>query len=110
MKLRQGVERDVRIDAHPRRALRIEALKQTLKPARDPAGDEVKAELKRNTDDAIARGVFGVPSYAVDDKLFWGLDVLPMLRAYLEGDPWFSAGAWDGASGVPLGISRVASR
>lgn len=80
---------------------RLEALRQALAPARDPAGDEVKAELKANTDEAIARGLFGVPTYAVDDKLFWGLDALPMLRGYLEGDAWFSGGDWDAASQLP---------
>ncbi|MBA3771513.1 MAG: 2-hydroxychromene-2-carboxylate isomerase [Ramlibacter sp.] len=77
---------------------RLEELKQLLKPARDPAAEDVKAELKANTDHAIARGLFGVPTYAVDDKLFWGLDALPMLRAYLEGEPWFSQGDWDAAA------------
>jgi len=82
-------------------AQRLEALKQALAPARDPAGDEVKAELKANTDEAIARGLFGVPTYAVDDKLFWGLDALPMLRGYMEGDAWFTSGDWDAAAGLP---------
>ncbi|MEP6792614.1 MAG: DsbA family protein, partial [Ramlibacter sp.] len=40
-------------------AARLEALKQTLNPARDPASDEVKAELKANADEAIALGLFG---------------------------------------------------
>ena len=33
---------------------------------------EVKDELRRNTDEAIARGVFGVPTLAIGDELFWG--------------------------------------
>lgn len=78
---------------------RIETLRRALNPARDPAGADVKAELKAATDQAIARGLFGVPTFAVDDKLFWGFDALPMLRSYLEGDAWF-AGAWDGAGKV----------
>ena len=82
-------------------AQRFEALKKQLQPARDAAGDEVKAELKANTEDAIARGVFGVPTYAVDDKLFWGVDALPMLRAWLEGDSWFEQGGWDAVAQLP---------
>lgn len=82
-------------------AQRLAALKQALAPARDPASDDVKAALKANTDEAIARGLFGVPTYAVDDKLFWGLDALPMLRGYLEGDTWFTSGDWDAAIGLP---------
>ena len=87
-------------------ALRLDTLKQLLKPQRDVAGDDVKAELKANTDGAIARGLFGVPTYAVDDKLFWGFDALPMLRAYLEGDAWFTRGDWDAAAALP-GQQRV---
>jgi 2-hydroxychromene-2-carboxylate isomerase len=89
-------------------AQRLEALRVALTPARDPAGEAVKRELKANTEDAIARGLFGVPTCAVDDKLFWGVDALPMLRAYLEGDAWFSGGSWEQAEQLPVGISRVA--
>lgn len=85
---------------------RFEALRQSLQPRRDPAGDDAKAELKANTEAAIARGVFGVPTYAVDDKLFWGFDALPMLRAWLEGDDWFASGEWEQASQVGAGIAR----
>jgi 2-hydroxychromene-2-carboxylate isomerase len=84
----------------------LEALVATLKPRRDVAAEDVKAELKANTEAAIARGVFGVPTCAVDDKLFWGFDALPMLRAYLEDDPWFASDAWDAASNVGSGITR----
>jgi 2-hydroxychromene-2-carboxylate isomerase len=38
-------------------------------------------ELQRNTDEALRRGVFGAPSYAVGDALFWGQDRLPHLDA-----------------------------
>ena len=71
--------------------------------------DAVKAQLKANTEQAIARGLFGVPSYGVDDKLFWGFDALAMLRAYLEGDPWFSQGEWDAAARRPAAQRRAAS-
>jgi hypothetical protein len=42
-----------------------------------------------------------VPTYAVDDKLFWGFDALMMLRRYLEGDPWFAGPDWDAAATLP---------
>jgi 2-hydroxychromene-2-carboxylate isomerase len=85
---------------------RLEELIAVLKPARDVAGDDVKGELKANTEAAIARGVFGVPTFAVDGKLFWGFDALPMLRGWLEGDPWFTSGAWEAAQQVGAGIVR----
>lgn len=77
---------------------RLHALTNLLAPSRAPQSDEVKTQLKAHTDDALAQGVFGTPSLVVDGKLFWGLDALPMLQAYLAGDPWFDS-AWHGAAG-----------
>ena len=54
---------------------------------------------------AQAAGVFGVPAFAVDGKMFWGLDGLPMLRAYLDGDPWFAGDQWEAAAAVPSGLA-----
>lgn len=87
-------------------AQRLDALRAQLQPQRDPAGEAVKAELKANTDAAIARGVFGVPSYEVDGRLFWGMDALAMLREYLEGNAWFESGAWEQAAQLPAGKTR----
>jgi 2-hydroxychromene-2-carboxylate isomerase len=80
---------------------RLTELQARLQPARDPADAIVKNELKINTDDAIARGVFGVPTFGVDGRLFWGLDGLPMLRAYLNGDVWFEQAHWDAIQSLP---------
>lgn len=88
-------------------AARLQALQQQLAPARDPASDGVKDALKAATADAIASGLFGVPTFAVDDKLFWGFDALPMLRAYLQGDAWFDT-HWDAAVQATAGAVRTA--
>jgi len=47
----------------------------------DPAGimalaadPEVKQALIRNTEEAVARGVFGAPTFFVGDDMFWGQD------------------------------------
>jgi 2-hydroxychromene-2-carboxylate isomerase len=49
---------------------------------------EAKARLRRQTDDAIARGVFGVPSMELRGELFWGYDDFPQLERFLAGrDP-----------------------
>ena len=87
-------------------AERLEALAQQLAPRRELQGDAVKAQLKANTDEAIAAGVFGVPAFSVDGRLFWGLDALPMLRAFLEGDAWFDGPGWDAAARLPRGLPR----
>lgn len=48
----------------------------------------IKAELKSNTDAAIQRGVFGVPTFAVGEELFWGNDSLEWVALALQGkDP-----------------------
>lgn len=41
----------------------------------------VKDELVANTNDAVARGVFGSPSFFVGDELFFGKDRLPDVEA-----------------------------
>lgn len=93
---------------------RLAALQAELAPARDPAQADVmaelKAELKAATDAAIAAGVFGVPSFGLDDgRVFWGLDALPMLRAALLDDPWFSGPAWAREGAPRAGVKRPAS-
>jgi 2-hydroxychromene-2-carboxylate isomerase len=53
--------------------------------AQDP---EIKARLRRNTEAAVGRGVFGVPSMEIGDELFWGYDDFPFLELCLAGkDP-----------------------
>ena len=86
-------------------AQRLQAVTQQLAPPRLATSDEVKAQLKAHTDEAIALGVFGVPTLVVDGKLFWGLDALPMLQAYLSGDPWFDD-VWPTVASVAQGIRR----
>ena len=46
----------------------------------ESAGAELYAQILA---DAEARGVFGVPSYLVDDELFWGQERLPRVRELL---------------------------
>ncbi len=85
---------------------RLQALTLQLAPRRAVDCDEVKSQLKSHTDEAIARGVFGVPTFAVDDKLFWGFDALPMLRDYLRGDAWFGGPQWDAAASLPAAVQH----
>ena len=48
------------------------------------ADERYKAAVVANTDDAIARGVFGVPSFILDGKLFFGSDRMDQLDAALD--------------------------
>jgi hypothetical protein len=61
--------------------------------------------LRINTNNAIAAGVFGVPTVLVDGHLFWGFDSMDMLRHHLSGDSTF-AEYWDKASAVGVAIER----
>lgn len=46
--------------------------------------DEVKEELKRRTDEALDRGVFGCPMIYVDEEPFWGKDRMELVEAQLR--------------------------
>ena len=87
-------------------AQRLDGLTSQLAPRRVPNSDEVKAVLKHNTDEALALGVFGVPTFVVDGKVFWGMDALPMLRDYLLGDVWFDGPEWNAGANVLTGGKR----
>lgn len=85
---------------------RLSALTADLAPQRDPAGADVKSELRAHTDAAVAAGVFGVPTVEVDGRQFWGLDALPMLTACLHGDAWFEGPEWQAAGAPRPGVRR----
>ncbi len=48
------------------------------------ATPEVKAELRRRTEEAVARGLFGVPSFFVGEEMFFGNDHLPFVEEALR--------------------------
>ncbi|SEK36806.1 2-hydroxychromene-2-carboxylate isomerase [Roseateles sp. YR242] len=89
---------------------RLQGLTAVLAPPQDPNSDAVKQALRQATDDALARGVFGVPTVAVGDRLFWGLDALDMAVACLDGDAWFEGPAWAQAAAMPTGMTRLARK
>jgi 2-hydroxychromene-2-carboxylate isomerase len=65
---------------------------RTLADAGSPEG---KARLKRQTERAIAEGVFGVPTIIVDAEPFWGVDSLVELERFLgAGKPTIDRETW----------------
>ena len=44
----------------------------------------VKAQLKKVTEEAIQRGVFGAPTWFVGDEMFWGVDHLHFIETALS--------------------------
>ena len=55
-----------------------------LRKTRD---SKVKEALRQQTDEALAKGVFGAPAFVVDGALFWGRDRIDMVEAALGGTP-----------------------
>jgi len=51
----------------------------------EASGDGAKARVRNQTDEAIALGVFGVPTALVDGQMFWGCDSLAHLDDFLCG-------------------------
>ncbi len=47
---------------------------------------DVKEALRANTEQAIAAGVFGVPSFVIGGEVFWGVDATDFALQYLD-DP-----------------------
>jgi 2-hydroxychromene-2-carboxylate isomerase len=54
----------------------------------EAVSDTVKLRLRQNTDQALACGIFGVPTMKAGSELFWGFDDLEYLEMHLQGrDP-----------------------
>lgn len=67
---------------------------------------EVKEALRANTAEAIAAGVFGVPTAIVDGHLIWGYDATDMVHARIAGDPFFDSPEVAAAHALPVGVQR----
>ena len=73
------------------------------------AAPEVKDALRRNTDEAVARGVFGVPTLAIGDALFWGVDATDMARDYAMNGSRFTDAEYERVATLPEGVQRTAA-
>lgn len=70
----------------------IEVVKATLSEAgidfefylKEIERDDIKLKLRRNTDHAVGRGVFGVPTFFVGDQMFFGQDRLEFVSDALR--------------------------
>jgi 2-hydroxychromene-2-carboxylate isomerase len=68
---------------------------------------DTKAALRANTEEAIAARLFGVPTLRIGDESFWGLDALPMARAYLNDPEMFNSGEMLRVATMNASSSRV---
>jgi 2-hydroxychromene-2-carboxylate isomerase len=64
---------------------------------------EVQAQLQRNTEDAIDLGVYGVPTFRLNDQLFWGEDALPMVLYCARTPNWLESREVKRISSLPWG-------
>ena len=68
--------------------------------------DAVKAALRHDTQAAIARGVFGVPTLEVAGTMFWGNDAHAFALAALADPGLLQDPEMRRISALPIGISR----
>lgn len=73
------------------------------------ADPEVKERLRRNTDEALARGVFGVPTLVIGETLFFGADAMEMARDYALAGCRFDDPEFDRVAALPEGAQRPAA-
>lgn len=68
---------------------------------------EVKQRLVANTQRAVEAGVFGVPTLAFRDKLFWGSDTVDWARQFLEDPNLFEKPEYEAAAKSEFGVART---
>jgi 2-hydroxychromene-2-carboxylate isomerase len=82
------------------RTLKIENVENATNAA------EVKAQLRANTEGAIAAGVFGVPTLRVGEELFWGNDATPMIEDWFAHPDRFAGDEYQRLANLPYGVER----
>jgi 2-hydroxychromene-2-carboxylate isomerase len=67
----------------------------------------VKDKLRANTEWAIERGVFGVPTVVIGDEVFWGHDALDMVLDYIRDPGRFESPEMKKIKSLPVGVVRT---
>ena len=68
--------------------------------------EKVKITLSVNTETAIKSGVFGVPTFLIDDQVFWGADATEMMLSYVNNPELFQTPEMRRISEMPMGVVR----
>jgi 2-hydroxychromene-2-carboxylate isomerase len=72
--------------------------------------ERAKARLRTLTEEAAARGVFGVPTFDIETaggrELFWGVDSLEMLNDWLADESMFGREPYAHLENVEVGVVR----
>ena len=69
--------------------------------------DAVKAALRDNTQAALDAGVFGVPTFAIGDALFWGNDAHDFAAAVLDDPSLLDDDEMRRVVTLPIGVRRI---
>jgi 2-hydroxychromene-2-carboxylate isomerase len=67
---------------------------------------DVKDELRLETEQAMTCGVFGVPTLIVDGQLFWGADAMDFVKAYLADPAIVASDEMKRVTTLPIGATR----
>ena len=70
------------------------------------AAPHVKEALRRGTEEAAERGVFGIPTFVIGDELFWGLDTTDLVLDYLNDPNMLKTGEYARISDLPVAQAR----
>ncbi|HEV2286003.1 MAG TPA: 2-hydroxychromene-2-carboxylate isomerase [Steroidobacteraceae bacterium] len=76
-------------------------------PERAVSDPAVKQRLRENTDWALTRGVFGVPTLVIGEELFWGQDAFEMALDYLADPAAFQTPQMRAVERLPVGVERA---
>ena len=70
------------------------------------AQPEVKEGLRRGTEEAAGRGIFGIPTFVIGKEIFWGLDTTDLVLDYLSDPALFASGEYARISDLPVAQAR----
>ena len=70
------------------------------------AAPQVKEALRRGTEEAAERGVFGIPTFAIGDEIFWGLDTTDLVLDYLSDPTMLKTGEYARIAALPIAQAR----
>jgi 2-hydroxychromene-2-carboxylate isomerase len=67
--------------------------------------EATKRQFAANIESALAQGVFGVPTFRLNDQLFWGEDALPMVLFCARSPSWLESREVKRISALPNGLT-----
>lgn len=72
----------------------------------DPA---IKEQLRQNTAEAVAAGVYGVPTFQIGEELFWGDDLTELMLDWLDDPEMLDEGEYKRHGELPTASVRKQS-